>query len=194
MSTVAFDRNAVAAAIRNVGSIDDAGTFLQAHGGVAQASAPLPIGAVELLTQSGVDHRLAEADKIDAARTAIAYETTVSLERALSNSISTQQASKLLGTQDSNIRRAIAQRRIYSASRDSRHGHRLPIWQLIGDKTLPHLAEVLGILPTDLHPLEVESFFTTPQTRLDGASPALWLATGGAVAPIIELADDESRH
>lgn len=194
MSSPAIDRGVLADELRRVGRIDDADAFLRVLRRAVQTTVPVPAEARALMVKAGVDPHLLDADGIDEARLAMAYSASAAEQESYATSMTTKEVAKLLRTADSNIRRSIASRQIYSAGRDGRDGHRLPVWQFAHNKPLPHLAEVLAVLPSDLHPLEVESFFTTASDSLNGMTPAEWLATGGDVAPVLVMADDEARR
>lgn len=156
-----------------------------------RTAAAVPADARDIMIRAGVDPELLDPDTIDDARVQIAGAIVGAEQVPGSATISTRQAAAMLQTADSNVRRSIASNRIYSAGRLG-PGHQLPQWQFVGGKPLPHLAEVLVALPTDLHPIEVESFFTSPDETLNGMSPADWLATGGSLQPVIALAEAES--
>lgn len=194
MVSPVIDRDVLAEELRRAGMAADPETFLTVLRRAVHTTAAVPAEAHALMTKAGVDPRLLDSEGIDEARIAIAYKTSAAQQESYATSMTTKEVAKLLRTADSNIRRSVASRQIYSAGRDGREGHRIPSWQFVHGKPLPHLAELLAALPSDLHPLEVESFFTTASDSLNGMTPAEWLATGGDVAPVLVLADDEARR
>jgi excisionase family DNA binding protein len=106
-------------------------------------------------------------------------------------SITTAEMAERLGVHPSRVRHQLSDGQLF-AVRTGRQ-NRFPTWQLVdGTRPLPGLRAVLAALPKDLHPLEVEGFVTTPapELELDGrpASPAEWLAGGGAVDVVVALA------
>lgn len=193
MSTSVIDTRALRRELRRAGWDADVDAFLDILGRSARTTAAVPADARALMTRAGVDTGLLEPRGIAEARPRVIAAAAGSRQAAVESTISTKQAAALLGTADSNIRRSIAAGRIYSIGRHA-DGHRLPAWQFVGQRALPHLSDVLDALPEDLHPLEVQSFFTTPQESLNGMAPAQWLASGGPAAPVEELAEDESRR
>jgi hypothetical protein len=189
-----IDRGILAGELKRAGHVGDPDAFLSVLRRVVRTTAAIPERARDLMAKAGVDTRLLDPAAIDEARMHIAVATVTAEEAAAAASVTTQEAAVLLGTPGSNIRRSIATNRIYSVGRDGRAGHRLPTWQFVGGKPLPYLADVLAALPSDLHPLEVRSFFTTPADCLGGLSPAQWLATGGHLQPVRALADGQARQ
>ncbi|MFT4009233.1 MAG: hypothetical protein QM655_04240 [Nocardioidaceae bacterium] len=194
MSSSVIDRDLLTEELRRAGMTADPDAFLAVLRRAVHTTAAVPAEAQELMTEAGVDPHLLDPEGIDKGRLAITYKASAAQQESYTKSMTTKEAAKRLNTADSNIRRSIASGHLYSAGRDGRHGHRLPLWQFPHDKPLPHLAELLTALPSDLHPLEVESFFTTPSDTLNQMTPVEWLATGGDVAPVLALADDEAHR
>ena len=100
------------------------------------------------------------------------------------------EAAERLGIDASRVRRRIAAGSL-AALRVGR-ANRLPAWQFIGGRALPHLRALLGVLPADLHPEPTAAFVTSPQPELElsgrWVSPHEWLASGGEPRPVLELA------
>lgn len=67
-------------------------------------------------------------------------------------------------------------------------GHIFPRWQFTDDGPLPGLRRVLAALPVDYHPLDVAQFMTSDNEALRERSPAQWLANGGSVQTVADLA------
>jgi len=192
MSTTILEREALQAELDAHQAAIDAETFLEIMGRVFRTTAVLPAESLALLERSGIDPSFTEAGTVNNALEFIAAAKMASLNDAEKNTISTAQAAKLIGSATANIRRSIINRQIYSIGSIGKDGHRIPIWQFVSKRRLPHLAEVLSVLPADLHPLEVESFFTTPVSELQGISPVQWLDSGGSVDPVKALAIAEN--
>lgn len=54
------------------------------------------------------------------------------------------------------------------------------------------VAAVVAALPESMHPLDIETFMTTPNDDvLGGVSPVAWLASGRPIAPVVALADEQ---
>ena len=67
-----------------------------------------------------------------------------------------------------------------------------PDWQFTGGAVLPHLRDVLAVLPAGSHPVPVRAFMTSPDDALTlggrPVSPRDWLVGGGDPGPVIGLA------
>ncbi|MGR3633212.1 MAG: hypothetical protein ACU0A8_14015 [Limimaricola soesokkakensis] len=92
-------------------------------------------------------------------------------------------AAARLGVNDSRLRQRIKARTLYALRQPGGRGWMVPAFQFLGDAELPGLAQVLPVIREDIHPVELESFLTTPQPDLedaDGAAmrPVDWLAQG----------------
>lgn len=97
-----------------------------------------------------------------------------------------------LGVDASRVRHRLADGALLSLPGAGRR-RLLPRFQLDTDLVpLPGLAVVLAALPADLHPLEVEGFFTTPQpdlvVRRKALSPREFLLAGGDPALVARAA------
>lgn len=97
-----------------------------------------------------------------------------------------------LGVDRSRISQRLAERSLYAFTLGSERW--FPEWQLVDDRPLSGLKEVLVAVPAALHPLTVDHWFTRPSVDLEigdeAVSPVEWLATGGEPAPVVALADD----
>ena len=114
---------------------------------------------------------------------------------ARTRSLMTSEVADLLGQEPSNVRRSLGAGRLYSVGSASRGRERLfPEWQFTQDgRVLPGLREVLAALPDNYHPLDVEHFMVGESEALRGRSPASWLAGGGEVQAVVEIAVELSR-
>jgi len=103
-------------------------------------------------------------------------------------SLTGEQAAAVLGVDASTVRGRISRHELHAL----RVGRRnlLPRWQFTTTGALPHLGALLSALPADLHPLEVEAFFTVACPDLvigdHDTSPRDWLAGGGDPTPVLE--------
>ena len=97
-----------------------------------------------------------------------------------------------LGVDRSRISQRLSERSLYAFALGSERW--FPEWQLVGDRPLSGLKEVLVAVPAALHPLTVDHWFTRPSVDLEigdeAVSPVDWLATGGDPAPVVALAAD----
>ena len=140
-----------------------------------------------LLRESGLD-----LDARGAAARA-AEESAAAFLALLGTGLTVAQTADRLGIDASRVRHRIGSRELYAVGMGTRR--RLPAFQFDdGGASLSGLGEVVRALPHDAHPLEVEGFFTSPQPELElrgvPVSPREWLAAGGDVGPVVELARD----
>lgn len=157
-------RSEPVAAASRLSEADEA--VLREHGGVA------PVG----------DDRTVRKSVLRSASAGLAVQTRESL--------SVEQVAKLLLVDGSRVRHRVRDRALYAFKIGA--GLRLPTWQFERDEAIPGLRAVLAALPAELHPLEVAGFMTTPDPDLavadEPTSPRDWLAGGGDVAVVVELA------
>ena len=124
-----------------------------------------------------------------------AYARTLADYAALIKaSLSVEAAAAALGVNASRVRQRLAERSLYGFQAGGRW--RLPGFQFDQQRTLPHLRRVLAALDPELHPLEVEHFFVTPDPDLEAAgiegplAPRDWLRLGLPSEPVIRLAEE----
>ena len=169
------------------------------HRGTTQSaatSATLSTGDREFLdAHSGIK----PLDELALHRAAGQQVTDLAAEMTalLNDSLRGAEVADALRVQPASVRDRKRHGSLYALSGGSEN--RYPRWQLVhaGDgrtTVLPHLREVLGALPPDLHPLEVDDFFTLERgwLRLRGraVSVSTWLASGGAVDEVLTAAAD----
>lgn len=97
-----------------------------------------------------------------------------------------------LGVDPTRVRQRLRDRTLYGL-RGAGHTWRLPRFQFDdAGHEVPHLGQVLRVLPPDLHPRAVEGFLTSPKPELvvDGEprTPRDWLLSGGSADPVVALA------
>jgi hypothetical protein len=140
----------------------------------------------DLLSRSGL-----ELDAPGEAARA-AEETAAAYAALLATGSTVAETAKALGIDASRVRHRIASGDLYAVSAGGRR--RLPAFQFDDrGRALPGLGIVLRALPGDLHPLEVEGFFTASQPELElggtTATPRRWLAAGGDPRAVVALVD-----
>ncbi|OMH23551.1 hypothetical protein BKD30_11545 [Tersicoccus phoenicis] len=134
---------------------------------------------VELLDDTAQSQALVEQDRVRWAT------------RTLNGSMTAQDAATLLGVDRTTVARRHDRGQLYGIS--TRSGVRYPRWQFLRDEdgtvSVPGgLADVIASLPPDAHPLTVEALLSTPNEKTGNAPPLQWLAGGGPVEPVVELA------
>ena len=120
--------------------------------------------------------------------------TTAQFAALVSTSLTTKQAAKRLGVPESRVRQMIARRTLYSVLLNSRR--RIPAFQFTQRGGLvPNITKVNAALPEDLHPVEVQAWYTQPHADLfvgddvdARVSPLHWLRSGGDLNRVVQLA------
>jgi hypothetical protein len=121
-------------------------------------------------------------------------QSIAAFARLLSDSLSVEEAARLLGVQPSRIRQRLGgdTRTLYGFKLGG--SWHVPRLQFRGRATLPGLEPVVAALPRDLHPLEAIGWFTRPQADLETEadvaplSPRDWLLGGRAPEAVAALA------
>lgn len=110
----------------------------------------------------------------------------------LNTSLDTEQTAQMLGTSVEDVLRRLEERTLYGVP--SEDGQRIPRFQFEEGQVLPGLEEVLPLMHTDLHPVAVQNWFTSPNTDLlvqDAmVSPRQWLLSGRNAADVARIAID----
>ena len=112
----------------------------------------------------------------------------------ISTSLTTKEAAQRLGMPESRVRQMIARRTLYGVLLNSRR--RIPSFQFArGGGLVPNITKINAALPEDLHPVEVEAWYTLPNADLfvgnyleACVSPLDWLRSGGDVHRVVQLA------
>ena len=135
--------------------------------------------------------------------------TTAQFAALVSTSLTTKEAATRLGMPESRIRQMIARRTLYSVLLDNRR--HIPAFQFArrGGSSrragpspstaegvlVPNIAKVNAALPDDLHPVEVQTWYTQPHVDLfigddvdARVSPLDWLRSGGDASRVAQLA------
>lgn len=105
----------------------------------------------------------------------------------------TSQVAAMLNRDTANVRRSAGHGDLYAVPAAPGREREFPAWQFVDRRPLRGLREVVATLPERMHPLSVEGFMTSPQDELDGRTPVEWLATGGDVSVVVELAETEAH-
>lgn len=124
-----------------------------------------------------------------ASRVAAEYAAMLSL------ALTEAEAEEMLGVGASRVRQRVADRSLYAVTVGRER--RFPAFQFHDRNLVPGIGEVLKTMPGDLHPLEVETWLTSPDPDLtiggDGESretlsPREWLISGGSVDTLLPVA------
>ena len=152
-----------------------------------EPSAELTEAEREVLINGGVDlDAKPEGDPLAA--------TTAQFAALVSTSLTTKESAARLGMAESRIRQMIARRTLYSVLLDNRR--HIPTFQFAQQGGLvPNITKVNAALPEDLHPVEVQAWYTRPHADLligddvDACvSPLSWLRSGGDAKSVAQLA------
>lgn len=123
---------------------------------------------------------------------ALEARSTAAAVAEAADSLSRSEVADLLDADVTRISHRTREGSLYSYAGASGR-RRYPSWQFHGHETLPHLSAVIARLPRDAHPVTVRSFMTAADDALlvhgKPVSPAAWLASGGDVQPVAELAE-----
>lgn len=154
-----------------------------------QSSSGMPGEKVrERLKDAGLTFEASESDD-DPVATSIARYSDL-----LASSLSTQAAAELLGVGTSRVRQLLnATPPGLYGFKDARDDWKIPRFQFDRDGLIPGIKEVLKVLDPDLHPLEVETWFLTPNPDLlhdeeRRLSPCEWLRMGRDLDAIVDIA------
>lgn len=166
---------------------------------IAYSIGTLPVGIVgreaarqftpeeaEILKRGGLTLEAYEGKDDAATRTAERYATMMSL------ALTEGEVQRVLGVKPSRVRQRIADRSLYAIAVGKER--RFPQVQFHEKDLVPGIGRVLQALPEDLHPVEVESWLTSPNPDLpagdegEALSPRGWLISGGSVSPLLAMA------
>ena len=146
---------------------------------------------IAVLARGGFELEAADFGTEDPlARTAALYSGL------LKTSLDTSEAARLLGVDSSRIRHRLTARppNLYGIRLES--GWRIPRFQFHGDRLLPGIGEMVGQLDSELHPVAIYHWFTTPNPDLvakrlgeQPLSPRQWLRHGFPPRVVAELAE-----
>jgi hypothetical protein len=123
-------------------------------------------------------------------------DTAVQYAALIESSLSTSEVGKRLGFGAGRVRQMVADRTLYSILLEGRRY--IPTFQfLAGRKRLvPNIGHVNAALDPELHPVEVFTWYTTPNPDLfldedieHTVSPLDWLKAGNPLAPVVRLAE-----
>lgn len=183
-------------ALADVGSslteADVAELIYQTHARM-HGSAPMPAGDVDyLLRRAGLSDASKQllldddAEQMKALRENVA---TASRFYALGISMSVKDAAEALRKSPSTVYRSYE--RFAGFSVQGRR--RIPSWAIHDGRELPRLSEIPTFIWRELHPLTVADIMTSPHESLEEKTPADWLATGGDIAPVVNLLEGHLR-
>jgi hypothetical protein len=165
---------------------------------IAHSIGTLPVGIVgreptrqltseeaEVLRRGGLTLEAYEGKDDAATRIAERYAAMMAL------ALTEDEVQKVLGVRPSRVRQRVADRSLYAIAVGKER--RFPQMQFYEADLVPGIGKVLQALPEDLHPVEVESWLTSPSPDLltsegEVLSPRDWLISGGSVSPLLPMA------
>lgn len=165
--------------------------FVEILSEAADASEPLTEGEQAFLVEhASVAGQQFASDAYEHVHLRVAQAKAVADQETRARSLTTSEVAQLFGQATSNVRRTLAEGRLYSVGSTRARERLFPDWQFTPDgRVLPGLRDVLAAFPVDFHPLDIESFMLTPNDALGQRSPISWLAGGGDVHTVAELAE-----
>lgn len=146
-----------------------------------------------LIHHGGVAPDAFDASRLAEARQRIAL-AAAKADAEAAHGYTTREVAQVLGTAAANVRRGVARGELFVGGRRRNREHVFPAWQFNDGRALPHLREVVAALPDDMHPLDVQTFMTTPREALRDRTPVNWLAGGGSPEPVLKAAEDLNRR
>jgi len=168
---------------------------------IAYSIGTLPVGIVgreparqftseeaDVLKRGGLTLEAYEGKDNASTRTAERYATMMAL------ALTEDEVQRVLGVKPSRVRQRVADRSLYAIAVGKER--RFPQVQFHESGLVPDIGKVLQALPEDLHPVEVESWLTSPNPDLlageegEALSPREWLISGGSVSPLLAMARD----
>jgi hypothetical protein len=162
-------------------------------GGAGTSSGLEPLSAAEeaVLREGGLDPDAPLSGGDPVARGQEDYE------RLLDTALSTEEAARFLGVNESRVRQRLNARPATLYGVRARRGWKLPRFQFTADDVVPGFEQVLAKVPRDIHPLELESWFQAPNADLPfredaerALSPREWLCLGYPPGEVAALAED----
>lgn len=146
-----------------------------------------------LIHGGGVSPDAFDPSRLAEARQRIAL-ATAKADADAARGYTTREVAQMLGTAAANVRRGVIRGDLFVAGHGRNREHAFPAWQFHDGRALPHLREVVAALPDDMHPLDVQTFMTTPCEALGDRTAVNWLAGGGSPGPVLRLTDDLNRR
>lgn len=119
------------------------------------------------------------------------------LSADLRDALTVVETAELLGVSLSQVRRRVRERTLYSYPSAGRGARRLlPRWQFVDGREVPHLGDVMKLLPREFTPLDVKGFVFNARVDhpTDGATFRMldWLLDGQDPAAAVALADAQN--
>jgi excisionase family DNA binding protein len=147
---------------------------------------PLTPAERQFLIDSGLPADSFEPDVKEEARARLRARAEQA-RRDASPELTVGEVASLLGCDESTVLSWERDSDLYAY--DQGRGLRFPEWQFPDSQRLPTLGRVLRELGTQMHPYNVEALLSrVPHEELDDLTAVEWLATGGAVDPVVALA------
>jgi hypothetical protein len=182
--TASIDQHGLAVSSREI---------LEVLADATEPSPPITTAEHEFLTEH---LGLTEADLTPQALAAADVEIAAQRARAETDvqddALTTRHVAQMLHTAPANVRRLVGEGALFSVKATRNGQHLFPRWQFPRGRVLPGLDRIVAALPENYHPREVAAFMTESSDALHGMSPVEWLADGGTVGPVVDLADERA--
>lgn len=152
-----------------------------------RGSAGLTADEVALLREGGVDPDARNVAGLDPVVRGVAEHAAI-----LKSSLTTGDVAEALGVSEARVRQRLAKRTLFGI--ETRHGWRVPSFQLTEDGELPGWSEVAPRLPVGLSAVELLGWLTLPNADLvvgeeeTPISPIEWLRQGRSARVVAGLA------
>lgn len=154
----------------------------------SEPAAVLSKAELEALEETGLSTKpwIADVAHDPLTRTIVDYMALIE------TSLPTAQAAAMLDVDVSRIRQRIRERSLLGVEYEGEW--RLPRFQFERKKVLPGLSAVLTVLPVELNPLDVATWFLEPNVDLEAdevghtISPRAWLLQGRSPVTVAQLA------
>lgn len=159
---------------------------------VADPAQELTKAEIEVLRKGGLD----VSRSPDGPESKAQLDLTVTRYAGLlAASLTVGEAAAVLGVSESRIRQKIGDGTLYAIRAGKEW--RLPRFQFAEGEQIPSAGEVFRKVPTDVHPVSVANWFTSPNPDLyldedeeHPVSPRDWLLSGGSAEALSALAGD----
>ncbi len=159
----------------------------------AVGAAPISAGALRYLAGHGGEEARVALEEYGEATVQRdrAIAAAQALEDLLASSLTIETAAASLGVSRSRISHRLRDQSLYAFTIQGRRY--LPRWQFregpggVVTEVIPGLAQIVPVIPRDLHPLALQAFMTEPLQDLGDQSPVDYLCSYGVVEVVADV-------